>query len=232
VGTAGIYARVDATGANDYSIYWDTGTAKWVLGKDVASAGTILASSSTPLATASSTHTALLRVHGTSVAAWVDNVQIGSVTDSSIAAANKAGIFLNGSATPSDSIDVHFDNYLVSDTPMPPLPAVWHNPLSRNRRHPWPENTWRDGGQRLDLHDHQPVHAGGRARRHAAATARFRADAGGEHHLGVGGRHPGPPLDDERHRPRHDDHPRQDRRRRPGGDSRPPSPASRPRRAP
>lgn len=129
VGLAGVYARVDTTGANDYSIYWDTGAAKWTLGKDVASAGTVLASSATPAATASSVHTALLRVHGTSIAAWVDDVLIGSVTDASTAAANRAGFFQNGSATPSDSLDVHFDNYLVSDTPMPPTPAVWHNPL-------------------------------------------------------------------------------------------------------
>jgi hypothetical protein len=67
---------------------------------------------------------------GTSIAMFVDGTLISRVTDSSTSAKNLAGFFMQASAVPSDSIDLHFDNFTAADN-MPPalLARPWHNPL-------------------------------------------------------------------------------------------------------
>jgi hypothetical protein len=144
--TAAGRVRGSASGYADYRINGTPATADYDVSADFffasmsatnnsgisgrADAITVLGSSASPAPSAGETHAVTLSMSGTSIAMFVDGTLISRVTDSSTSAKNLAGFFMQASAVPSDSIDLHFDNFTAADN-MPPalLARPWHNPL-------------------------------------------------------------------------------------------------------
>ncbi len=119
--TTGVAGRVSTTGDTAYRVVFDVpNTGGYVLQK--VNAGVV-----TQLAwigpwqwggnfADGSTHTVKLQMRGTSIKVFVDGVERLSVTDSSITAAGRAGVYTR-SYSMTDTWGVHIDNFTVTNAP-------------------------------------------------------------------------------------------------------------------
>jgi hypothetical protein len=87
----------------------------WVLGKTISGSYTQLAAQAgTTTLTVGQTYRVRLRMVGTTISLYVDDVLVHSVTDSSLTSAGNPGVRANGTGT-SNSTGYHFDNMAAVD---------------------------------------------------------------------------------------------------------------------
>jgi hypothetical protein len=105
----GVVGRM-ATGADTYyRLFYDQPGGQWVLDKQVAGANTSLDTAAQSLSN-STTYEIRLEMIGTAIKGYVDDVEVLSATDSSIAAAGKAGLLLGASSI------MDLDNFIATDS--------------------------------------------------------------------------------------------------------------------
>lgn len=112
---AGVMARADPTANTAYWFhYFGFSTDSWQLHKYVAGTYTQLGSNVPETIAAGSTRNCRIQVNGTTIKGFVDDVEVISVTDSSIAAAGRAAIHINPNSV-SSSGGIHIDNFSADD---------------------------------------------------------------------------------------------------------------------
>lgn len=121
IGSTGVAGRISTSAQTYYTAYIEQTSGKVVLAKRVAGAITSLGVSTATYGVG--TWTLTLDMVGTTIRALINGVQVVSVTDSSIAAAGKAGI--RAPVISDTTTGKHLDNFVATDTSTPPSPRSY-----------------------------------------------------------------------------------------------------------
>ncbi len=109
---SGVVGRYDTTADTGYVARYDASSGFYALVKRVAGTNTTLGTFTAGFAVGS-THTIKLRMVGTQISLYVDDtLRVGPITDSSVAAANSAGI---RAVVGTDTTGIHLDNFVQID---------------------------------------------------------------------------------------------------------------------
>jgi hypothetical protein len=116
---AGVYGRLDGPLQNGYLAIWNDSTGSYELYSLVSSVPMLIGSQAAPLQTTGSFRIEL-RMVGTTISVYVDNVLLISVTDSSVSAPGGAGLYFNT----SPYSDISIDDIAAGDPPVSPVHVV------------------------------------------------------------------------------------------------------------
>jgi hypothetical protein len=108
----GLIARYDTAAKTGYFFGYDPAQTAWRLISNVAGVVTTLSTTGATL-TAGNTYHVKLAVAGTSIKGYVAGVQTASVTDSSVSAAGKPGVWTQG--VMSSTTGINIDNFTATD---------------------------------------------------------------------------------------------------------------------
>jgi hypothetical protein len=113
VSAAGPMGRIDTSETRGYLFVYNTSANGWRLFKVVSGTFTQLGSTYSQTLTVDVEYVAKLEMVGTAIKGYVDGVQRISVTDSSVTATGKAGLWLEDTA--SDSVGLSLDTWEAED---------------------------------------------------------------------------------------------------------------------
>ncbi len=109
---SGVVGRYDTTADTGYVARYDASSGFYALVKRVAGVNTTLGTFTAGFAVGS-THTIKLRMVGTQISLYVDDtLRVGPITDTSVTAANSAGI---RAVVGTDTTGIHIDNFVQID---------------------------------------------------------------------------------------------------------------------
>lgn len=110
---AGVKGRSDTTARTHYMWRYNNATVRWELYILNAGSATLIGSFSETL-TIDQSYTIKLEMRGTTIKGYVDGVERASVTNSTITAAGKAGVWVEGNT--GNTAGLHLDNFVATDT--------------------------------------------------------------------------------------------------------------------